>query len=385
MAQFINPITTVFLNRDELATGAYDDFPFKYILEPDGTIMYESDMSAGRSVKSVESKIPGLATNKAIAAPKADIQHLAHGVKIPGEFFEQIRQFFLDVMDKGPSTYEAQAFVIWNETSREYRIIIPKQEVSAAAVRYDIGDLLSDDDVIIMDIHSHNDMGAFYSGTDDNDDKTNSWISGVFGKLSTRMEHVFRFNDGCGRNWPLKKEEIFTEVANRFATPSEWLDQVTLDAPRYSYAGYQPGKKSLYSGARRSGGTGYWADQRNQTKHADQFTGNGSMEDADEFELFNSMGGGLLNYFGDDPEEELKTDISEALVNHIESDIQLLLSEAGKYADSLYTEKNHDAWFEDLGLQTTYAEIISCIDDRIKEDAVLKASVSNIIDKLKEA
>jgi hypothetical protein len=105
-------------------------------------------------------------------------------------------------------------------------------------VRYDIGDLLAAEDIIICDIHSHNDMGAFFSATDNTDDKKNPWISGVFGKLSTDMQNKFRFNDGCGRHFEMKVEDVFDFAKEpRFCTPQAWLDQVeisTYAAPKTS-------------------------------------------------------------------------------------------------------------------------------------------------------
>lgn len=232
MATIINPITTVLLNRTEFESGEFDRFPFKYILESDGTITYNTKLSAGRYILSKEAQIKGLGTNPKVAAPKAEFQPLAYGNKIPGDFFYQIRQFFLDVMSMGASgKYEAQTFIVWNETRKDYRIIIPEQKVSAAAVSYDIQDLLAEDDIIICDIHSHNDMGAFFSGTDDRDDRKNPWISGVFGKLSTQMENKFRFNDGSGRHFEMKAEDVFDFEDARFQTPKEWLAQVTISTP----------------------------------------------------------------------------------------------------------------------------------------------------------
>lgn len=227
MATIINPITTVLLNRTELESGEFDRFPFKYILESDGTIAYYTTLTAGRYVLSHEAQIKGLGVSKDSKAPVAEIQPLAYGHKIPGEMFKQVQQFFIDVMAMGPSTYEAQIFIVWNLESKDYRIVVPKQTVSAAAVKYDIGDMLGVEDVIICDIHSHNDMDAFFSGTDDRDDRKNPWISGVFGKLSTNMTNKFRFNDGCGRHFPMDKEGVF-DFGENIKTPSEWLAQVSL-------------------------------------------------------------------------------------------------------------------------------------------------------------
>lgn len=256
MATIINPITTVLLSREEFESSEYDRFPFKYILEDEGTITYFSKLTAGRFLLSHEAQIPGLGKNRKAEAPKAIIQPLAHGHKVPVEMFYMIKQFFLDVMDMGPSTYEAQAFVVWNEGKKDYRIVIPKQKVSAAAVRYDIGEMLSDDDVIIVDIHSHNDMRAFFSGTDDRDDKKNPWISGVFGKLSSAFEHKFRFNDGCGRHFEMDAKEIFSFSDSEFVTPSEWLAQVELQA----HAPVRPkGSWQESLGTPRSGGSDWTA------------------------------------------------------------------------------------------------------------------------------
>ena len=259
MATIINPITTVLINREEFDSNEFDRFPFKYILENDGTISYYSKLSAGRYLLSHEAKIPGLGTNKTVVAPVSEIQPLAFGHKIPGDFFDQIKQFFLDVMGMGPSTYEAQVFIVWNNNTEDYRIVIPKQTVSQAAVKYDIGDLLGDGDTIICDIHSHNDMGAFFSGTDDRDDKKNPWISGVFGKLSTKMENKFRFNDGCGRHFDMKVEEVFDFVeVPRFQTPKEWLAQVEITK-------YTPAK---VNGIRSWGEAYNFADERDESPSA---------------------------------------------------------------------------------------------------------------------
>lgn len=344
MATIINPITTVLLNRAELDSGEFARFPFKYILETDGTIAYYSQLSAGRYLLSHEAKIPGLGSNKTVAAPISEIQPLAFGHKIPGDFFDQIKQFFLDVMGMGPSTYEAQTFIIWNTTSEEYRIVIPKQTVSAAAVRYDIGDVLADDDIIICDIHSHNDMAAFFSGTDDRDDKKNPWISGVFGKLSTKMENKFRFNDGCGRHFDMKAEEVFdfAEVP-RFQTPKEWLSQVEITK-------YSPSKVNSVS----SWGAAYnFADERDESPSAGWTSpARGSVDSSgfnwmDEFcnpedDLYDS----IVDSIADADNKECVT-VLTAVQNH-------LLNPHGK--DLTVLTDRESAMFVDITYQCTQAK-----------------------------
>lgn len=69
-------------------------------------------------------------------------------------------------------------------------------------------------------------MGAFFSGTDDNDDRGNCYVSGVIGKLSTTCEMVFRFNlPGNMKINPLPMDMIF-EYEQEPQVPAEWLAQV---------------------------------------------------------------------------------------------------------------------------------------------------------------
>ncbi len=67
---------------------------------------------------------------------------------------------------------------------------------------------------------------AFFSGTDNNDDRGNCYISGVVGKLTTTKEMVFRFNlPGNMKIDPLDMNSIFEGEASP-EVPAEWLAQV---------------------------------------------------------------------------------------------------------------------------------------------------------------
>jgi hypothetical protein len=78
---------------------------------------------------------------------------------------------------------------------------------------------------------------AFFSGTDDNDDRGNCYISGVVGKLTTTVDTVFRFNlPGNMKINPLPKELIFEAAQDNFEVPKAWMDQVKKQqyvAPTY--------------------------------------------------------------------------------------------------------------------------------------------------------
>lgn len=147
--------------------------------------------------------------------------------KIPGKYWDQIVTFFRQVMKLKKADMEAHAWILWSE-ERGYFISVPKQIVSKASVSYTPdSENLPDGAIIVVDIHSHNTMGAFYSGTDNNDDKTKIFYTGVVGKITDNdYEWVMRFN-----MHDIKKtvdlSEIF-ELQEVVDIPADWLDQVEV-------------------------------------------------------------------------------------------------------------------------------------------------------------
>lgn len=101
--------------------------------------------------------------------------------KIPQKLIDTLMEMDRAVYQKVKG--EFYAAICWNFKDNKYYIRIPKQEVSGAAVHFDkIVD--TDDEIMVLDHHSHNTMGAFYSGADDSDDKLAKLkISAVFGKI----------------------------------------------------------------------------------------------------------------------------------------------------------------------------------------------------------
>ncbi|HET8686721.1 MAG TPA: Mov34/MPN/PAD-1 family protein [Methanosarcina sp.] len=114
---------------------------------------------------------------------------------------------------------------------RGYFLHVPNQRISKAAVSYDWGDI-PEGASIIVDIHSHNTMGAFFSGTDNNDDSSSIRISGVFGNLqNSTPSTVWRFNY-LNQKFDLKLEDIFEEPKKEeLELPKEWLSRVAVSTP----------------------------------------------------------------------------------------------------------------------------------------------------------
>lgn len=86
---------------------------------------------------------------------------------------------------------EAAASIIWNSSTRLWRIAYPETigEASAARIEYRHVDL-ADDEHLVIDLHSHGHGAAFFSSTDDADDAGSIKIAGVYGNLDQGVPTV---------------------------------------------------------------------------------------------------------------------------------------------------------------------------------------------------
>lgn len=105
-------------------------------------------------------------------------------------------------------------------------------------------------------------MNAFFSGTDDNDDRSGIRFSGVFGRLQDAVPAtVWRFNY-MGKKIEAKLADIFQSAPERSVEiPKEWLGQVKVSAPTYynngrTYQGGQGGQSWQFPKSYSARGTG---------------------------------------------------------------------------------------------------------------------------------
>ena len=107
---------------------------------------------------------------------------------------------------------------------------IPKQKVGKASVSYDWSHKKEGEEVI-LDIHSHNTMGAFFSGTDDHDDTTFTGISGVAGKLNDSSPAlIWRVNLGSIKR-TITMDDIFDTEKVENPEVDKWVENVEVNTP----------------------------------------------------------------------------------------------------------------------------------------------------------
>lgn len=91
--------------------------------------------------------------------------------KIPDSILKTQVSFYRHVMLRHNDA-EAYTMILWDREKKEYLLVCPKQKISKGSVQYDLGEEWSPEQYLpVVSCHSHNSMSAFFSGTDDADEK----------------------------------------------------------------------------------------------------------------------------------------------------------------------------------------------------------------------
>lgn len=99
--------------------------------------------------------------------------------KIPCSIFWEIIDFF----SKDPN-YEAAVQIFYDPKTNQYSLYYPEQKVSVCSVVFQRNHQKEMDQVLMMDVHSHGRMGAFFSSVDDHDEKGTRLFM-VLGRMDT--------------------------------------------------------------------------------------------------------------------------------------------------------------------------------------------------------
>lgn len=142
--------------------------------------------------------------------------------KIPGAVFKAVRDFFKMVADKHNS--EALVWIYYHPTDESYEIYVPTQRCTVTSVNELEFPVDTEERYRVMDIHSHGNIGAFFSSQDNRDEKGNR-LFGVWGNF--RTEPVFKLRAGTGgKYFYLNAEDVFddlTEETDEFLLASQHL------------------------------------------------------------------------------------------------------------------------------------------------------------------
>lgn len=122
--------------------------------------------------------------------------------KIPGSLFYEIFRFFR----KNPCR-EAAAQIFYDDKRGAYELHFPKQHADACSVVFDRDMLLEEEKVLVMDVHSHGRMDAFFSSVDNHDEKGTRLFL-VLGKIDREMP-AWKLRAGIAGNY---KELVLTDV-----------------------------------------------------------------------------------------------------------------------------------------------------------------------------
>jgi PRTRC genetic system protein A len=208
---------------------AEPDCPLYYLVTASGVFLVRStalygSVTRARSVSGLGDQKPALE----LALPK-----------IPGDIVERVWGFFREVFHIWDG--EAIAFLYFSREQRKYRVGIPPQTLFRyrtligwrTDMRLEYGYLERPRGYLkIGDIHSHGNLSAFFSQTDDEDDQEDG-LRIIFGDVD-RPEPDIRVSFVADHTrFTLKPDQILGAYAAPQAPPIEWLVQVTCRQEDY--------------------------------------------------------------------------------------------------------------------------------------------------------
>lgn len=198
-----------------------------YLLQGDGLWQIRKNKIGTFNIKMSDVIVPGLETN------------VEEGIelsvpKIPLSLWDTTLSFFKDVQKKQDTEAYLQFF--YDSDKEEYILHCPEQMVGKASVKYTTSpEFESDNMICVMEIHSHGTMSAFFSGTDNADEKDDRFF-GVVGKINSLYpETKFRLMLG-GQEIPIEFSEIFEQKENA-KYPSHWLQNIKKEKSFWSGKG----------------------------------------------------------------------------------------------------------------------------------------------------
>ena len=149
---------------------------------------------------------------------------------IPGKLLRGIHELFVKV--NNDSSNEVMVHIYMNVKDNTFVVDVPKQVVAKATIRYENNSpYITDPDYVrVLDVHSHNTMGAFFSGTDNSDEVGTGYFA-VIGQVDKPgITMVIR----AGRNGNFIKltvDDVFDMSSEEIESlPDSVMDNITYQS-----------------------------------------------------------------------------------------------------------------------------------------------------------
>jgi len=206
-----------------------------YLMQGDGVWQIRKNKIGTFYIHQAETRIPGLPSNME-EGWELDVP------LVPSRLLKTTLSFFRAIYKKHQSEAHVQFF--YDTKAEEYILNCPKQKVSGGSVSYEnTRSFESPEKILVLEMHSHGGMSAFFSGTDDGDEKDDRFF-GVVGKIGQFYPEIkLRLSIG-GHKIEVDVDEIF-DVENELCDdfPKEWLRKVKKQKIRTFKSSAFPGSR----------------------------------------------------------------------------------------------------------------------------------------------
>jgi PRTRC genetic system protein A len=192
--------------------------------------------------------------------------------KVPVAVLEFAVGFLGQVFERHGS--EAVVLLLWNMQRRRYRLLVPEQDAtvwessggyrSALDVTYKVPGVLPRHCLVVGDVHSHGDYGAYASGVDKRDERHRDGIHIVVGRIDERRPEFHVEMSVDGYRFPLLFDDVLAGYRRpRTLVPREWLDRVHVTVKRPAWTSYS--YSTSYNATDQSWGTGCKTNYRDDS------------------------------------------------------------------------------------------------------------------------
>lgn len=201
--------------------------PFYYLLSSEGLFLVKN-FPTYRAVIRMEKGLPWLENH----TEELNIKF----PKVPRHLIEKVAGFFYVVFRLYQS--EAIALLYFSPKKKSFKIIIPKQQIDVRTIANSVYSVYGLDYTLestpidyirIGTIHSHGDLPAFYSYTDENDSRFDDSLNIVIGNVNRKKPTFFACFMVNGHKFEINTQDIIEGFKQLLLpVPRNWINQILL-------------------------------------------------------------------------------------------------------------------------------------------------------------